>query len=214
MVNSWKYLALVLCLFLVDVHADEQDEIFRIHPGDSFPVELASSVQYFEDETGLIELKEARSYPYKPLPDNQIAFGYTRSKFWLRFGFSNDERVDRELVLRTFVRFMRPLEIYQRTNNGDFEKMLYNDQDSIFGQRPEGIRHLAHQFTIPANSTVDFYIRFGAGGTASLPLVITDGKQIREEQYQATIKIVLFLAIIGTLVLSNLFYFVAIRAWA
>jgi len=85
---------------------------------------------------------------FHSLPESGVNFGYTTSKFWLRFKVLNSSGETRQLVLKTSVRFMRPLEVFSKTGSEAFRRMLYNDENSVFGQRPGNSRHIGVQFEL------------------------------------------------------------------
>ena len=173
-----------------------------------------SVVDYYRDPGGKKTIADISRMDFKPLGKNQIDFGYTRDKFWLRFGVVNDSTSQTQWALRTFVRFMRPLEIYVSQDGGPPKRVLYNDQHSNFGTRPENIRHLAIEFSLPKGGRDVFYIRFGAGGTAAVPMEITTPRAMATEQAHTLLEDGIFVAVLATLALFNLFHFIAVKAKA
>lgn len=167
-------------------------------------------IDIYRDTSGQRSIEDAQALPYADL-DGPLSFGYTPDKIWLRFGVSNPAADEIEWVLRTHVRFMRPLEVFIDRGEGP-RRLLYNDEHSTFGMRPEGIRHLAVAFSLAANERATFYIRVGAGGSLSLPMEITTRTEIVREQWQTAAGSFVFVAILATLALVNLFHFVAVRA--
>ena len=170
-----------------------------------------SFISYHRDKTGGLEITEAPGLDYHELPDSGISFGYTTDKFWLRLPVMNTTPNRQQWVLRTSAKFMRPLEIYSQSDNQPIEQLLYNDEFSSFGSRPENIRHLGVYFDLPANSKKVFYIRLGASGQAALTLSIGTPRAIAREQAVVEIVSAVFIAVLFTLALFNLFHFFAIQ---
>ena len=189
------------------------DDIAYVNIGSALPVNPVDAITYFEDREGNLTLDDVRLLSFNPLSESGVDFGYTKSKVWLRFGVSNSMDTNRLLVLRTFVRFMRPLEIYQSNGAGEFAQILFNDEHSPFGARPHGLRHLAIEFELNPKDSAEFYVRFGAGGRATLDLAIDSSANIVAEQQTTTLQVAVFLSVIGTLIIVNLFYYLAIRYW-
>ena len=63
---------------------------------------------------------------------DSINFGYSTSRFWVRFGIHNPAAYPTNAVLRISDRFLRPLQIFQRNAGGEFTEVLYVDEKSVF----------------------------------------------------------------------------------
>lgn len=184
-----------------------------IHFDSANPPRLGPSISYFEDPTGSLGVTDAAGMPYEAISTQELNFGYTTSIFWLRFTLSNDDLEPAEVVLQTSARFMRPLEVFIENDKAAFTRVLYNDEHSKFGNRPGGSRHLGAVLTVPPGQPVTVYVRFGAGGLAAMSLKLTNLIEVEREQQSLVLRAAIFISIIGTLILTNLFFFAATRAW-
>ncbi|MBT7368995.1 MAG: hypothetical protein HN816_00005, partial [Gammaproteobacteria bacterium] len=171
------------------------------------------AIQFLEDTAGRLSIEQIRDADFADLNASTISFGFTKSKYWLRFGVRNTTSERLTTVLKTTARFMRPLVIYQKRGSR-FESVLYNDEQSPFEERPGASRHLGYQFSLGPSEMTEFYVYFGAGGAAVMGLTLDSIEEVVAEQTATSLKTAIFLAVIGTLILSNLFFFVAIRAMA
>jgi signal transduction histidine kinase len=177
--------------------------------------DLAPYISYLRDPSGNLTLAEVRGQKFLPLENEAVAFGFTPDKFWLRFEVVNTTESPIEPLLRTSARFMRPLEIFLLRENGETERLLYNDETQPFGVRPvPELRFLATPFNLAAGESATFYVRFGAGGQAAMSLQISSREAALREQSRASVGITIYGSILLTLILVNLFYFVAIRKLA
>lgn len=210
-----KYIGIAsILLLLVTPHA-AASAICYVHLGAGrLHYDPARCIDYYRDVSGKKSIADVGRLDFKRLRRSTPDFGYTTDKFWLRFGVVNETGHERTWALRTFVRFMRPLEIYVSRNGATPRRILYNDQYSSFGHRPENIRHLAVEFTLAPHARDVFFIRFGAGGSATLPMEITTPRQMAAEQAHALLQDGLFVAVLATLTLFNLFHYFAVRARA
>ena len=173
------------------------------------PINPALAIEYLEDPSGDMDLDTAMGSEFQPLNQELANFGFTRSKFWLRFTLHNPDELPRTLVLRTFDRVLRPLMIFQ-----DGEQIYFTDEHTPFQARPHNMRHMGAEVTVAGQARSQIHVYFGAGSSASIPLALVSRDQIIADTHSAMLRTFLFVSIIGTLIVSNLFYFVALRAWS
>lgn len=176
------------------------------------PISPGFATRYLRDENNALTLEDVISAEFSALENGEIDFGFTADKFWLHFSVLNESSATIRPLLRTSARFMRPLEIYLVRASGDSELLLYNDETLDFHNRPlPEFRFLATEFELAANENADFYIKFGAGGQAAMSFVISDREPAVVEQWQSTVSAVLFAGVLLTLILVNLFHYIAVR---
>lgn len=167
------------------------------------------------DPIGNLTLAEVMGREFQPLQNGDINFGFTTDKIWLYFSVENSSENTIEKTLRSSARFMRPLEIYLRQENSSIKQLLKNDETHRFGERPlPELRFLAADFSLAPFENSDFYIRFGAGGQASMTLQISSREEALLEQSTATIGIAIYVSVLFTLILVNFFHFLAVRQLA
>ncbi len=176
------------------------------------PVDPTASISYLLDSEDILILEDVRNREFTPLENDSIDFGFTADKIWMRFSVHNSSAESINPLLRSSARFMRPLEIFILRENGSVEQLLYNDETQAFGERPlPELRFLATEFNLAPNEEAEFYIRFGAGGQASMTLEISSREDALSEQWRASVGLVVFSTILLTLVLVNFFHFIAVR---
>jgi hypothetical protein len=167
------------------------------------------------DPFNSIELEEAVSASYQSLNNNSIDFGFTKDKHWLKFSVENIEPNSINKVISTSARFMRPLDVYLRRENGEIETLLLNNETNTFPSRPlSQFRLLAVEFTLEAQEKAEIFINFGAGGRATLILGVTNIDQVVKEQNFALVAFLPVAMILLTLVFVNLFHFISVRDFA
>ncbi|MBL4890653.1 MAG: sensor histidine kinase [Rhizobiaceae bacterium] len=178
-------------------------------------VNVAAFIDYYLDSDGELEIDGALELEFRALGQNTIDFGFTSDQIWMRFQLRNSSQEALERVLRTSARFMRPLEIFLLRNDSAIEQLLYNDETLRFGDRPlPELRFLAVELSLEPLETVSVYVHFGAGGTAAMTLEISSREEALTEQYSATVSIVIYAAILLTLILVNFFHYIAVRKLA
>lgn len=207
-------LALLLWASMLLVTAQGAETPRFVDVGGPLPASPVAAIDFLEDPGGELTPEAAARRDFEPLAQDTVDFGYTQSLFWLRFGIVNSAVTEREVILRTFDRFLRPLQVFERQSDGTFTELLYVDEHSPFEPRPMGMRHMGVALTLAPDSSRELYIRFGAGSSAALPMTLTTPEDVLQENWGAALRSAVFVAIIGTLVLVNLFYFVALRASA
>lgn len=179
------------------------------------PIDPSSYTAYLLDPTGGLELADVVDSQFKPLESNGINFGFTTDKIWLLFTVHNASNEAIAPILRTSARFMRPLEIFIRRSDGRSEQLLYNDETQAFGERPlPELRFLATNVELGAFEEAEIFIRFGAGGQATMALEIGSREHALAEQFRASIGVTVFAIILLTLILVNFFHFLAVRKLA
>jgi len=178
-------------------------------------IDAGNHIEFILDPDGNLTLAEVMDQDFQPLQNGDINFGFTTDKIWLHFSVENSSENTIEKTLRSSARFMRPLEIYLRQENSPIKLLLRNDETHRFGERPlPELRFLAVDFSLAPLENADFYIRFGAGGQASMTLQISSREEALLEQSTATIGIAIYASVLFTLILVNFFHFLAVRQLA
>lgn len=199
-------------LLAAAVYGGEADGDAVLLSIESESVNPVGSVRYFLDAEGNLDVRDALQEEFLLLENNDIDFGFTADKIWLRFGVENTSSESLEKILTTSSRFMRPLEIYLYRDSQNIERLLYNDETHKFGERPlPEFRFLAAEFTLQAFEEATFLIRFGAGGQATMGLEITSREQALTEQFSAAIGIATFVSVLSVLIMVNFFHYLALR---
>ncbi len=181
---------------------------------DTGPVDTAPFTAFLRDADGSLSLHDVLDASFEPL-SSPVDFGYTSDKFWLRFSVSNRSSADIGRLFTTNARFMRPLEVYLLRGDGRIEQLLANDQFDTFAARPmPELRYLAAPFSLAAGEAASIYYRLGAGGRVSMAVELAPEETVLAEQHRAELASILFVSILLTLVLVNLFHFIAVRRFA
>ncbi len=169
----------------------------------------AGYLSYFVDKTGELDIEDVRGVKFTPT-DTIPNFGYRDSHYWYRIDIVNarDEAV--EWLLRSGIRFMRPVQIFVDDGN-DTTRILYNDETQSFNERTMRLRHLAAKIDLTARQQVTVYIQFRAGGTATFPFFFYQPEEMyRQDAYSLAFTSAM-LAVLLSLVLVNFYNFLASR---
>ena len=214
-INGVKQLCTLLALYMLSgvfssLYAAESRSLLL--NADQKSIQVAPAIDYVLDAADEFELTDILGMSFTPLEGNNIDFGFTTDKIWLRFSVTNDSNEPLEKVLRTSARFMRPLEIFLLREDSPAERLLFNDETQRFGERPlPELRFLAVHFELQPSETATFYVRFGAGGQATMNLDISSREIALTEQFNASLGITVFAGILITLILVNFFHYLALR---
>lgn len=209
MIRIIKNAVAICCLLLVSQWGAAQG-VVSINSIDE-SIDVVPALSYLIDPENVLLLPDVQNRAFVPL-EGPVDFGFTTDKIWLRLNVRNDSSESLERLFRTGARFMRPLEIYLVRDNGEPELLLQNDETQPFHNRPlSNLRFLAVEFNLQAQEEATFFIKFGAGGRASMSMEISSREAAVAEQSNATVGIVVFVSILGTLILVNLFHFIAVR---
>lgn len=179
----------------------------------SGPMSVASQAFFFLDDSNALTVEDvsAQLELFIPLSDTNIDFGFTDATIWLWFKVRNDQNESLSRILKSNVRFMRPLNFYQSRGTG-WERLLASNETDVFSTRPlPELRFLAAQFSVPAGQTSDFLVQFAAEGPTAMELQILDREAALAEQFQATVRISIYASILLTLILVNFLHFLAVR---
>lgn len=210
---SALFTTLLLLFYFHSIHAEEtpvliSDDINEV-------LDISSNIEFFLDPAGDWSLNEVIAQEFQSLKSDVIDFGFTTDKIWLHFKVINSSTNSLEKTLRSSARFMRPLEIYIVREDSAIEQLLYNDETHSFGERPiPQLRFLAAEFSMAPLEQAEFYIRFGAGGQASMLLQISSLEEAVLEQSTAAIGIAIYASILFTLTIVNFFHYLAVRKLA
>lgn len=154
---------------------------------------------------------EAMAKPFLPLPSGRLNLGFTDDRVWIQinFEYGGDQAIRR--YLQTKQRYMRPMIVYERTQNDAFEEILYNDETQPFSERPTALRDLTVPLTFAPGESKQLLVYAGAGGELRFDFELADPNEVDEENLRSSITTYFFLGLLTALVLVNLSIFAAVR---
>ncbi|MEM7002671.1 MAG: sensor histidine kinase [Pseudomonadota bacterium] len=174
-------------------------------------IDPAPHLAYFEDVESSMTIHDAMTQVFTPMAGN-TGFGYSQSTFWYRVRITNPESEAVDWVLRTGVRFMRPVHIYV-VEGGNARLLLKNNEHEPFDERQMGLRHLAAPLTVPGHASLDIYVAFKAGGAAAFPFFFMRPAAMAQQDTYEHVLTSAVAAILGTLIIVNFLHFVFSREW-
>lgn len=129
--------------------------------------EIATHLEFFEDSSREMSVRDVMGAPFQPLQREVADFGYTKNVIWLRFTLHN-ATTDENFVLAMRENFLQLYEVYIRSEDGAFEQIDSQDLTSGFAARRVLFPELTTPFVLPQNSSSDIYIRYWSGGSSEI----------------------------------------------
>lgn len=155
-------------------------------------------------------IAELRGVSFETLPANEISFGYTSNRVWLRITTSNTSENSQNLLLDSNVKYMRPLIIYEVSEGGLPRVLLRNDESSRFNERKLSYPKIVVPLQWSPGEVKHLYFYVGAGGGLALPLELSSANAVAEKYGSGLAFTAFFAGVLVTLILINLFHFVSI----
>ncbi len=172
------------------------------------------NVSYLEDGSGTLDLKDVRESAHTAewisISGETANLGYTESPYWFRFTITNTEASNADKLIVISYPQLDSIDYYRIENKSIIEHTVTGD-NFPFSERPIEHPYFLFPTVIPANSTVEFFIRMQTGGTMKAPLSLWDRQGFlisigKEDQIHA-----FFYGILIVLALFNFFVYLALR---
>ena len=172
------------------------------------------NASYLEDASSTLDFNDVRQSTqvnkWVSLQGKTANFGYTKSPYWFRFTVTNTEDSNADKLIVISYPQLDSIDFYRIENSEVIDHIATGDKRS-FSERPIEHPYFLFPAIIPANSTVEFFIRMQTGGTMQAPLKLWDRQEFlvsigKEDQIHA-----FFYGILIVLALFNFFVYLALR---
>ncbi len=154
-----------------------------------------------------------RPQEFTPIESNSVQFGYSSDEFWFRLDTVNADSRQRNLVLMTGVGFLEPLRIFE-FSQGELIELLTIDANSPYAARPLATPKIAVPVSWDANEEKTLFLYAASNSGISMQLAFVTEDVLATEIRNIDITFALITGILGTLILVNLFHFLAAKRLA
>jgi hypothetical protein len=108
---------------------------------------------------------------FEPATPDRLNIGFTHSAWWIRFDIANTGERPRELFLRQTYPLIDGLELYERSQDGEWRKLSTGDRQ-VFSSRPVAHRDFLFPLSIPQRSVRSYYLRYESQGPIDISLAV------------------------------------------
>ncbi len=178
----------------------------------SYP--LGPYLEMLEDESGTLGLDDVRAggrgRGFEPVRRQRLNLGLTSSVYWLRFRVERDRRSGARWLLELAAPVLDDVRVYYVTPRGVVGEQRAGDM-SPFATRPYRHRNLVFPLPTTEPGILDVYVRVATEGAIILPLTLWAEPAFMRHDRNRLLLLGVYLGTLSTLLLYNLFIFIAVR---
>ena len=195
-------------------------EDLRIHAPDSSSfstsaLDLSTMVDVYIDDKGTATYYSIIDNPiditWKRNKNSSMNFGFQDKPTWLRGKISNTQNASQDLLLVVESPTLDYLDLYWMDEN-ERVNTIATGNARPYKNRQIDNRNFLFPLTIPAKSTIEFYLRAQESGSLQLPISLWSPNAYYESYQYEQAKFSMYFGVLITLVLYNLFLWVSIRS--
>ena len=177
-------------------------------------VHLAPWTRYFHDTDASADLAAARAAleagRFEALPSQDASFGFKEGAFWFHIRVTNREPAEPRWLLVQQYALSDRLDVY--TLHADGRAVHRAGGDTLrFDARSIRYRHPNFQLDLPANETVDIFVRVESQSSMQVPLVLYTPTAFTEMSRDAQFAMGLYYGILAALFFYNLVLWQSLR---
>jgi two-component system, sensor histidine kinase LadS len=178
---------------------------------DNINYSLGNNLQYFEDSSGELTLKQILNEHSESFVKNKneaSGFGFSESAFWFRFAVINKSNVD--WLLEVGYPLLDSIELYRINNSGNHEVQKSGD---LLPYNNRLIKHRNFIFKLPIESGERniYYLRVKTQSSVQVPLTLYTGIRFAEKTNQQVILFGIYFGAVLVMVFYNLFLYLSIK---
>ncbi len=213
MQSPWRSLSLCFVLFLLSPQvASASTPVVLNEDVDKFL--LARHLYVLEDKEASLSLEDVLRddvrAEFKLNKEGVENFGFVNSAFWVHFSVENPLHEDQELVLEEAYPHIDHLDVY--LFRGGRQVGSFKAGDTFpFHRREVDYRSFLFELVVPAQSTMNVYIRAKTEGAAQLPLTLWRPNALLEKINKEQTFMGVYFGIMTAMALYNLFLFIFLR---
>ena len=208
--------ALFFCLFFLIASNGfcSPIEPFKIE-GESFRTKLENNLNYYEDETKTLSLKEAmalyQSNRFSGSEGNSLQFGYTRSSYWLVFQLDNRLPERNKYYLEISYPPLDSIDVYLLDENGKALSHQVGGDHIPFSEREYRTRHHLFPIVLKEIGSYQVFIRVSTQSSMSIPVILSSEKGFVQADHFSQILMGIYYGICFGLFAYNLFLYFTVR---
>jgi signal transduction histidine kinase len=154
------------------------------------------------------------SQEFIPLASNSVQFGYSSDEFWFSLDTVNSGPSKIELILTTGDGFLEPLRVFESSDQSHLTELLSIDADSPYPARPLATPKITVPISWDAGEEKTLLIYAVSNSGFSMQLALIPESELATKIRNIEITFALITGILGTLILVNLFHFLAAKRLA
>ena len=188
--------------YAATINVSEAEQIF-----------LGPYIGYIEDPSGKLDIVQVANMPatkFKTCSRTSPGFGFTSSVFWFKFSLYNPEKKQVTRFLEVEYPLLDHLDLYVADKNGQFQVYREGDRQPFFN-RPIKYRNFVFILTIPANSTIDYYLRVQTSSSLNLPARLYTQASFMDKIENEETALGIYFGILFAMLAYNLILFFTIR---
>jgi signal transduction histidine kinase/CheY-like chemotaxis protein len=177
---------------------------------------LAPYFSYLEDPTGLLTLTdvlkpEISSHFRTSAQDTKaLAFGYTKSAYWLRLTLNNSNKLTAERFIELSYARLNFVEFHQPKADGSYDS-VYTGFDTPMSTRPYLNRNFVFLISIPAQASQTYYFRIQSTAPINIPAKLWPRRQFHNFERDDYAVQAIYAGAAIAMVVFNLLLFIALR---
>ena len=204
-----------LCLTLFPVLACAQaSQYLEMRPDTAYNIDqFIRYLLYVEDPDHSLSIDQCcdvNDIDWQPLTQNEIDFGFSTSKFWLKLPIINVGDIDGHWILDLNSRFMNGLEAFLVTSSKT-ELITEDSETRTFDQRQIPYRQIAGAFSPPPGEPAYLVIGYWSRGTTVLPFTLETQASFYQQWISENIIIVGFYSAMIFMMLFGLAQFLVLK---
>lgn len=174
------------------------------------PITLGPYIEYFKDDSQNLTFDQVREQRFTLSDEDNLNFGFTEARIWLRFSVENhsDQPLERILDVRRFLLDNVSLHIPQ--SGGHYRVIRKGRQFVSSGQHRLG-RFYHFSLTLPPHSQTEYYLEIESADGIGLPIVLSTLEQQHAFHVEDSVLITLYVGLILSAFLFALFMLMSLR---
>lgn len=157
------------------------------------------------DQTLSPEQAYSKLAEFEPIPGDEINFGRSDSRYWFFFEVHNNTGEHQDIVIRNFDGWLEQFTVYEVKSNEI--ALVFDDSLKMpFEERNPSIRKPAFSADFAPDEQRGYLVSVVNPYVASVTLMIGSREATMRENNIALLRFAVFAAIMGALILINLFY--------
>ena len=171
-------------------------------------------IAVLEDPAGTMDLAAVRQAEadgrFRALRDEPLAPGFSASAWWQRFAVANDTDISQTLYLVVAEPTLDDARLFQ-LRDGAVHAWLPQGRMAPDAHRINGLPQPVFALTLPPGAEAVYYLRVWSQSSIVAPLRLDTELSLAGYRHGETLLLVLYAAVVGTLLVYNLFLFFTIR---
>ena len=162
---------------------------------------VVSQAELYADDSGTLTVEEVqRKGAFYPSDQDNLGFGFTQARVWLRFSLSNQLQVPQQRILYLQYFLLDEVILYTETDAGFNARYSGRKYLREHNQSPLPTRFFHFEIDLPANTTQTFYLALKSEDAIATSVDLLTLEKFQRLMITDTVSITLF----SGLVLANL----------